>query len=439
MVQMRTGLLPEPSLEQGTKLIREAAAQGADYVLTPEVSNMMQLNRKALFEHLASEEDDLSLKAYRALAAELKIHLHIGSLALRYSPERAVNRSFLIGPDGNVLASYDKIHMFDIDLPGGESYRESANYQPGETAVISDLPWGRIGLTICYDVRFPALYRALAEAGASFLTVPSAFTRKTGEAHWHTLLRARAIENGCFVFAAAQGRHAREQARDLRAFADHRPLGRDPRRGRRRARRVPRRDRYLEGRDRAQNRAVAAAWTALRHRRSQGRPGASASRPGFGMIRYNLRCEKGHAFESWFQSSTAYESQEKRKLVSCPACGSVKVERAIMAPQIVSKKGREAAAPAPAAPAEVTASSESTPLLMAQERELRAKLKELRDHIVKNADNVGERFPNEARKMHYGDIEHRPIYGEASPDEARALIDEGVEVSPLPVLPDDRN
>ena len=156
------------------------------------------------------------------------------------------------------------------------------------------------------------------------------------------------------------------------------------------------------------------------------------------MIRYSLQCDRSHTFESWFQSSTAYESQEKRRLVSCPACGSVKVERAIMAPQIVSKKGRETAVPVPAAPAEVTG-SESTPLLMAQERELRAKLKELRDHIVKNADNVGERFPNEARKMHYGDIEHRPIYGEASADEARALIDEGVEVSPLPVLPDDRN
>ncbi len=204
MVQMRTGLLPPANLEQGTKLIREAAAQGADYVLTPEVSNMIQSNRQAMFENLALEEDDLSLKAYRALAVELKIHLHIGSLALRASPERAVNRSFLIGPDGTVIASYDKIHMFDIDLPGGESYRESANYQPGETAVIADLPWGRVGLTICYDVRFPALYRALAESGASFLTVPSAFTVRTGEAHWHTLLRARAIENGCFVFAAAQ-------------------------------------------------------------------------------------------------------------------------------------------------------------------------------------------------------------------------------------------
>ena len=158
------------------------------------------------------------------------------------------------------------------------------------------------------------------------------------------------------------------------------------------------------------------------------------------MIRYNLRCEKGHSFESWFQSSTAYESQEKRKLVSCPACGSIKVERAIMAPQIVSKKGRDAAMPAPAETPTTDATAQaSTPLLMAQELELRAKIKELRDHIVKNADNVGERFPNEARKMHYGDIEHRPIYGEASPDEARALIDEGVEVSPLPVLPDDRN
>ncbi len=204
MVQMRTSLLPEPSLEQGTRLIREAVAQGADYVQTPEVSNMMQLNRTALFQQLKSEADDPSLKAYRALAKELNVHLHIGSLALRFSEEKAVNRSFLIGPDGNVLASYDKIHMFDIDLPGGESYRESANYQPGETAVISDLPWGRLGLTICYDVRFPALYRALAESGASFISVPSAFTRKTGEAHWHTLLRARAIETGCFVFAAAQ-------------------------------------------------------------------------------------------------------------------------------------------------------------------------------------------------------------------------------------------
>jgi hypothetical protein len=162
------------------------------------------------------------------------------------------------------------------------------------------------------------------------------------------------------------------------------------------------------------------------------------------MIRYSLRCERDHSFESWFQSSSAYETQVRRKLVTCPACGSASIEKAIMAPQIVSKKGCDIAPPAPtpepaAAQSAEVATPASTPLLMAQERELRAKIKELRDHIVKNADNVGERFPSEARKMHYGDVEHRPIYGEASPDEARALIEEGVEVSPLPVLPEDRN
>lgn len=154
------------------------------------------------------------------------------------------------------------------------------------------------------------------------------------------------------------------------------------------------------------------------------------------MIKYDLRCEQGHAFESWFQSSSAYDSQRKRKLVACPSCGSVKIEKAIMAPRLAGtrKRGR-AEAPSEAAPVEATAPS----LVMTQELELRAKLKELRDHVVKNADNVGERFPNEARKMHYGDIEHRPIYGEASADEAKSLIDEGIEVMPLPVLPEDRN
>jgi hypothetical protein len=152
------------------------------------------------------------------------------------------------------------------------------------------------------------------------------------------------------------------------------------------------------------------------------------------MIRYALHCDHDHEFESWFQSSSAYDSQVKRKLVACPTCDSTKVEKAIMAPQIAGTKKRGAATPAVS-----DAPASSTPLMMTQEQELRAKLRELRDHVVKNADNVGERFPNEARKMHYGDIEHRPIYGEASPDEAKSLIDEGVEVMPLPVLPDDRN
>jgi hypothetical protein len=160
------------------------------------------------------------------------------------------------------------------------------------------------------------------------------------------------------------------------------------------------------------------------------------------MIRYALHCDQNHQFESWFQSSSAYDSQVKRKLVTCPICGSAKVDKAIMAPRIVGKKGRGPAMPPPEAtttPAPDAAQPGSTSLMMAQEKELRTKLKELRDHIVKNADNVGERFANEARAMHYGDKEHRPIYGEASPDEAKSLIDEGIEVSPLPTLPEDRN
>lgn len=154
------------------------------------------------------------------------------------------------------------------------------------------------------------------------------------------------------------------------------------------------------------------------------------------MIKYDLRCEQGHAFESWFQSSSAYDSQRKRKLIACPSCGSMKIEKAIMAPRLAGTKKRSRVE----APSETTSVEAPTPsLVMTQELELRAKLKELRDHVVKNADNVGERFPNEARKMHYGDIEHRPIYGEASADEAKSLIDEGIEVMPLPVLPEDRN
>ena len=161
------------------------------------------------------------------------------------------------------------------------------------------------------------------------------------------------------------------------------------------------------------------------------------------MIRYALRCDKGHDFESWFQSSAAFDSQHKRKLVTCPVCDSAAVEKAIMAPRLAkkgnAKAGRGLEAPDVAATPTDAPASEQVSLISAQERELRAKLKELRDHIVKNADNVGDKFPTEARKMHYGDIEHRPIYGEASPEEARNLIDEGVEVTPLPVLPDDRN
>jgi len=205
LVQMRSGIDPQANLASMLAAIEEAARGGADYVLTPEMTNIMEIRRERLLATIIDEERDPTLAAARELARKLQIYVHIGSLAVKVSPDKAVNRSFLIDRRGNVAARYDKIHMFDVDLANGESYRESRNYRPGDLAVVADLPWGRLGLTVCYDLRFPALYRALAEAGASFLSIPSAFTRQTGEAHWHVLMRARAIENGCFVFAAAQG------------------------------------------------------------------------------------------------------------------------------------------------------------------------------------------------------------------------------------------
>ena len=205
MIQMRSGLDPAANLAAALKLIHEAKAAGADYVLTPEMTNILAAKREQLFAKIVAEEQDTTLTTLRDVARKLAIYIHIGSLAIKASPEKAANRSFLIDRRGEVVARYDKIHMFDVDLAGGESYRESDTYRPGELAMIADLPWGRLGLTVCYDLRFPALYRALAEAGASFLAIPSAFTRQTGEAHWHVLQRARAIENGCFVLAAAQG------------------------------------------------------------------------------------------------------------------------------------------------------------------------------------------------------------------------------------------
>ena len=205
LIQMRSGRAPAANMAAAAALIGEAKTGGADYVQTPEMTNILEVSRERLFATIVPEEQDASLATFRELARALQLYVHVGSLAIKASADKAVNRSFLIDRRGEIVARYDKIHMFDVDLKGGESYRESRSYRPGELAVLSDLPWGRLGLTICYDLRFPALYRALAEAGATFLAIPSAFTRQTGEAHWHVLMRARAIENGSFVFAAAQG------------------------------------------------------------------------------------------------------------------------------------------------------------------------------------------------------------------------------------------
>jgi predicted amidohydrolase len=219
-IQFTAGPDPEPNLRQVSDLIRQARATGADLIMTPEVSNFIESGRRRR-DKARPEADDPFLAGMRDLARETGAWILLGSLVIdpagepgapgetTAGEERLANRSFLIDATGGIVARYDKIHMFDIDLPGGESYRESNAYRPGGRTVVAETPWGRLGMSVCYDVRFPHLYRALAQAGADFLAVPSVFTVPTGRAHWHVLLRARAIENGCFVFAPAQwGEHA---------------------------------------------------------------------------------------------------------------------------------------------------------------------------------------------------------------------------------------
>lgn len=208
LVQMCTGRDVEKNLRDAGDLVREAARAGAQYVQTPEITTLMETQRERLFAAIRPEDGNPAVAYFAALARELAIWLHLGSMPILLGNGRIANRSLLFSPQGGVAGRFDKIHMFDVELPGGESYRESKNYQAGNAAVLTELPWGTLGMTVCYDLRFPHLYRALAKAGADFLAIPSAFTQKTGEAHWHILLRARAIETGCFVFAAAQtGRH----------------------------------------------------------------------------------------------------------------------------------------------------------------------------------------------------------------------------------------
>jgi predicted amidohydrolase len=207
LVQMRSGVDPVRNLADASDLIRQAAAAGAQYVLTPEVSNIFEADKARLHAVVQDEAADLSVAGYARLAQACGIWLQAGSFALKAGDGRMVNRSLLYSPEGEIVARYDKIHLFDVDMPSGERIRESDSFAPGDEAVVSDLPWGKLGLTICYDMRFPKLYAALAGAGASFLAVPAAFTVPTGRAHWHVLLRARAIETGSFVFAAAQGGH----------------------------------------------------------------------------------------------------------------------------------------------------------------------------------------------------------------------------------------
>lgn len=204
-LQMRSGTEPEANADAFEALVREAAGKGAQYVQSPEMTGVMVRSREDLLERITGERGALVIDRARALADELSIFVHLGSTAVALDDGRVANRAFLFAPGGELVTTYDKLHMFDVDLDNGESWRESATYAAGERAVVADLPFGRLGFAICYDMRFPQLFRAQALAEAQVLTAPAAFTRQTGEAHWHVLLRARAIENGAFMIAAGQG------------------------------------------------------------------------------------------------------------------------------------------------------------------------------------------------------------------------------------------
>ncbi len=211
-LQVNAGPEIGPNIDAARALARQARDAGAELVLMPENVAMMEWGRRRITDKAMPETAHVALEAFRDTARELGLWLHCGTLAVRTRDGRVANRSYLIDPTGAVVAAYDKIHMFDVDLGDGESYRESATFVPGDRAVVARTPWGGLGLSICYDLRFPQLYRALANGGARYLAVPSAFTRRTGQAHWHVLLRARAIETGCYVFAAAQtGAHANDR------------------------------------------------------------------------------------------------------------------------------------------------------------------------------------------------------------------------------------
>jgi predicted amidohydrolase len=204
-LQMRSGTSPERNAAEFEALVREAAGKGAVYVQSPEMTGALVRGKDELRAILKPEAEDLIALKAAELAKELGIIVHVGSTAIDRGDGKVANRGFVFGANGERIATYDKIHMFDVDLDNGESWRESATYEPGTCATVVDLPFGRLGMAVCYDVRFPQLFRAQALAGAQILSMPAAFTRQTGEAHWHVLQRARAIENGAWVITAAQG------------------------------------------------------------------------------------------------------------------------------------------------------------------------------------------------------------------------------------------
>ena len=207
-LQVTAGNVLQDNVDTALRLVEQVVEDGADLIMMPENVTMMEWGRKAITSKARPEKDHEGLAAFRSAARQHKVWIHCGSLSISLDDGRIANRTYVLNDLGEIVATYDKIHMFDVDLGDGERYAESTTFAPGDKAVVVDLPWGQLGLTICYDLRFPALYRSLAHAGAELITVPSAFTQVTGEAHWHVLLRARAIETGSFIVAPAQtGNH----------------------------------------------------------------------------------------------------------------------------------------------------------------------------------------------------------------------------------------
>lgn len=204
-IQTCTGVDVRQNIADLTQLVRKACDQGAEFISTPEGTNILQKDRDLLFQQITAQDDDPTIAAMADLARARSVWIHLGSVMVKIGSNKAANRSVLISPDGKVATTYDKIHMFDVDLGGGENYQESATYSPGNQLVSIDVPWGKIGLSVCYDLRFPSQFWRLATAGVGLHLIPAAFTKTTGQAHWHPLLRARAIETGSFVIAAAQG------------------------------------------------------------------------------------------------------------------------------------------------------------------------------------------------------------------------------------------
>ncbi len=393
LLQMTAGVDPAANAETLVAAVKDARAAGADMLFTPEMSGCLDRDRARSDGVIRPEDEDEVLAAVRAAAGAARLWVQLGSLAIA-DPDsgKRRNRSYLIDDSGEIRARYDKIHLFDVDLPTGESWRESNSYVGGDGPVLADTPWGALGLAICYDLRFAGLFNALSEAGATMVAIPAAFTVPTGEAHWHVLMRARAIENAMFVIAAAQvGTHE-----DGRATYGHSlvvdPWGQI----------------LLDAGDTPRSACRRPAAGADRRRASaHSRPAPSPAdresrcRRGRGrMISFDLKCAGGHVFEAWFKSSDAYADQRAGHLIACPVCGNGDIAKAAMAPAVAAKGNR-----APTTPVPMAGHAPDD----AQLKALVAAVARAQAQMLESSLWVGDDFAEQARAMHYGEAEHAPI------------------------------